>query len=288
MSHYPAPRVRLYGVYNRRMRRNTRPAAVPTPTSPTPSHTMASGTPGRASMDETGRPGLAGTPAACAVRAAGDGWAPGCRAVLDGEPVDGAPPVSRPAATGAVLSWPAAASPAAVPGVAAATLDPVPGSTAPGAGGTAAWAAAGADGDAAGAEPDAAPAPVDAAGGGTVAGAVLADDGEEDGEGVDDGAGVVGMGVRAAGDKGVPEVVGSGRSGSSADSGPPAETAADAVVPALSDASAVGSCGGTASSAKDAWTPVERTSTAPTAAAAVPRRSPPWIPVRDIGSSDLC
>lgn len=44
---------------------------------------------------------------------------------------------------------------------------------------------------------------------------------------------------------------------------------------------------GSPSSAWDAGTPAARTSTAPTAAAAVPRRIPPWIPVRDMKISDL-
>jgi hypothetical protein len=51
---------------------------------------------------------------------------------------------------------------------------------------------------------------------------------------------------------------------------------------------AVGSPGsGAPPVAWDAGTPVARTSTAPIAAAAEPRRIPPWIPVRDIESSDL-
>jgi len=45
---------------------------------------------------------------------------------------------------------------------------------------------------------------------------------------------------------------------------------------------------GVPSSAWDADAPVDRTSTAPIAAAAAPRRIPPWIPVRDIKNSDLC
>ena len=45
---------------------------------------------------------------------------------------------------------------------------------------------------------------------------------------------------------------------------------------------------GIKSAAWDAGAPAARTSTAPTAAAAVPRRSPPWIPVRDVERSDLC
>jgi hypothetical protein len=58
---------------------------------------------------------------------------------------------------------------------------------------------------------------------------------------------------------------------------------------AVSTAGAAGSPGSAVPSlAWDAWTPVDRTSTAPIAAAAAPRRIPPWIPVRDIESSDLC
>jgi hypothetical protein len=41
------------------------------------------------------------------------------------------------------------------------------------------------------------------------------------------------------------------------------------------------------SAAWDAGTPADRTSTAPTAAAAAPRRSPPWILVRERENSDL-
>ncbi|WP_258802722.1 hypothetical protein [Pseudarthrobacter sp. NS4] len=54
-------------------------------------------------------------------------------------------------------------------------------------------------------------------------------------------------------------------------------------------AGAAGSPGrGAPSVAWDAGAPVARTSTTPIAAAAEPRRIPPWIPVRDIESSDLC
>ena len=56
----------------------------------------------------------------------------------------------------------------------------------------------------------------------------------------------------------------------------------------VSTAGAPGSPGpGAPSFAWDAGTPVVRTSTAPTAAAAAPRRSPPWIPVRGMEKSDL-
>ncbi len=54
-----------------------------------------------------------------------------------------------------------------------------------------------------------------------------------------------------------------------------AATAADSVGSALPSA------------AWDAGTPADRTSTAPTAAAAAPRRSPPWILVREREDSDL-
>jgi hypothetical protein len=250
---------------------------------------MASGTPGRASMEETGRPGPAGAPAACGVRFAEDGWARACREAPACWAADGADPVaasgpaaSGPPASGAGPSGVAAAPPAAAAGVPAAALvpapEPVPASEAPEAGGT----AAGTD-EGAAPGPDAVPSPEAVAGAEAVVGAGRADD--DDGD--DDGAGPVGVGVRVAGAKGVPEVAGSGRWGSNADTEAPAVMDADAV-PALRDVCAAGSWGGAASSAKDAWTPVERTSIAPTAAAAVPRRSPPWIPVRDIESSDLC
>jgi hypothetical protein len=50
----------------------------------------------------------------------------------------------------------------------------------------------------------------------------------------------------------------------------------------------VGSVGSVLPSAAwDAGTPADRTSTAPTAAAAAPRRSPPWILVRERESLDL-
>lgn len=54
---------------------------------------------------------------------------------------------------------------------------------------------------------------------------------------------------------------------------------------AATSAEAVGSV--LPSAAWDAGTPADRTSTAPTAAAAAPRRSPPWILVREREKSDL-
>ncbi len=60
------------------MRRNTSPAAAPTPTRPAPSHTMASGTSGSGPVDETALPGPTGAPAACGARVGWD-W----RALMD-------------------------------------------------------------------------------------------------------------------------------------------------------------------------------------------------------------
>src|SRR6478752_9515673 len=62
------------------MRRNTSPAAAPTPTRPAPSHTMASGTPGSGPVEETACPGPAGAPAACGARVGWD-W----RALMDSD-----------------------------------------------------------------------------------------------------------------------------------------------------------------------------------------------------------
>ena len=224
-------------------------------------------------MEETGRLGLAGTPAACAVRPVVDGRADGCTAAPDCPPAGWtvSPAGSGP---GAASSGDPAGAAAAVAAEFAGAPDPAAGPLVPGAAG----AAAGAGVRGAAAVPDAGAA-LDAAAAVAGEGAGEADDGEVA------GAGVAGAGVCGAVDEAVPEV-GSGRLGRREDSVDPVVTDADA--PALSDVCAVGSWGGTASSAKDAWTPVERTSTAPTAAAAAPRRSPPWIPVRDIESSDLC
>lgn len=58
-----------------------------------------------------------------------------------------------------------------------------------------------------------------------------------------------------------------------------------ASAPTATSAAPVGSA--LPSAAWDAGTPADRTSTAPTAAAAAPRRSPPWILVRERESSDL-
>ncbi|WP_285244322.1 hypothetical protein [Pseudarthrobacter sp. fls2-241-R2A-127] len=228
-------------------------------------------------MEETGRLGLAGTPAACAVRPVVDGRADGCAAAPGCPPAGWAvcPAGSGP---GAAASGDPAGAAAAVAAEFAGAPDPAAAPLVPGPLIPCAAGAAGAGVRGAVAVPDAGAA-LDAAAAEAGEGAGEADDGEVA------GAGVAGAGVCGAVDEAVPEV-GSGRLGRREESVDPVVTDADA--PALSDVCAVGSWGGTASSAKDAWTPVERTSTAPTAAAAAPRRSPPWIPVRDIESSDLC
>ena len=302
------------------MRRNTSPAAAPTPTNPAPSHTMASGMSGRGPVEETARPGPAGAAAACGTRVGWD-W----RALMDSAVGSDVGRVGEGATAPTLAAGPAAsppasqpvAVPAAPPGAATASCEPDawPAASVPGEGGVGAGAPPAGEVPAAGATPGA----VAEVGPGWVPDPcrVAVEDAPPAGAAVE----VVGPPVT----KGVPETVGSGTSGSGS---PVIEACAVAcavavVEPGASEAFTAGSnaprtagmagtlprgvavepsaavpardaCageswgGGTASSAKDACTPVERTSTAPNAAAAVPRRSPPWIPVRDMESSDLC
>lgn len=117
------------------------------------------------------------------------------------------------------------------------------------------------------------------------------------GDGEGDAGSVVGAGdgvgwVRYPGRVGLP-VPGSGESEGSgfgprttdataSSKGTPATTEVVAPVPSV-----VVSGAGTRDTALDAGTPAERTSTAPSAAAAVPRRRPPWKPVSVRVSSDF-
>jgi hypothetical protein len=190
--------------------------------------------------------------------------------------VAGATGAEDPGRTGGAAGMPAGA-------------DPVPGAGAAGAcGGTAAPLA----GDGAGV-PD----------GGTVPPEGDGTDGDGVGDvGTGDGAGVtgsvVGVGdgvgwVRCPGGFGLPFPGADGRVGSglgprttdaqTSSEGTPAST--DVV--AAASAPSVVSGAGTRETALDAGTPAERTSTAPSAAAAVPRRRPPWKPVSVRVSSDF-
>lgn len=216
------------------MRRNTSPAAAPTPTSPAPSHTMASGTSGSGPVDETARPGSAGSPAACGARVGRD-W----RALMDRAVGRSVGSTGADAVTGSEDAWLASAAvdpampEAAAPGIPAAPAVPVPDACAPPAcatasgsvpdapdGGTGAGACAPAPTGAptAGAVPDAGDLPGAGAVPGTEAAegpASVGDPGEagtgEDGAGEDVAVGALACPPVTSG---VPETIGSGRSGS--------------------------------------------------------------------------
>ena len=195
--------------------------------------------------------------------------------------------------------WVPAAVPGAVapvPGVAGAA---VPGSAGDGAAGTAPVAGAGEPGVWVGSVDGAASPPV-GDGEGVPDGGMSPSDGDGAGDvGVGEGeaGSVVGEGdgagwVRYPGRVGLP-VPGSGESEGSgfgprttdataSSKGTPASTEVVAAAPSV-----VVSGAGTRDTALDAGTPADRTSTAPSAAAAVPRRRPPWKPVSVRVSSDF-
>lgn len=199
--------------------------------------------------------------------------------------------------------------PGAVPAVPGAAGAAVPGSDGLGAPGVPAGAAPVAGAGAAGAwagpvDGPAAPPAGAGASAGVPDGALLSE-GDGDGDGVSgsgDGEGVTGSVVgdgdgvgcvRCPGGVCLPEPGADGRVGSPlgprtteaqiSSEGTPAST--DVVVAA--SAPSVVSGAGTRDTALDAGTPAERTSTAPSAAAAVPRRRPPWKPVSVRVSSDF-
>lgn len=309
------------------MRRKTSPAAAPTPTSPAPSQTMGACRSGSGRVEDTARVGPAGAAAACGARVGWEFRALMDNAVGRAEADGAAVAAPQGAAAAAPVvsgrpSWPVAgppapAGPASTSVTAAGAPAPLPGPVALPA--PAAGAAPG-GGAAAGpgweANPDAAPVPAfvpepGAAGAGDEGLPAAADavDGTPGAKGVTGTVGSVrsGRGCALADASAVAPAVAVGEpvdrvaftAGTRAPGtarmdgalGPGVRPAGAGAPPAASwaRASAAGSWGGGAeSSARDAGTPVDRTSTAPTAAAAAPRRIPPWIPVRDMESSDLC
>lgn len=309
------------------MRRKTSPAAAPTPTSPAPSQTMGACRSGSGRVEDTARVGPAGAAAACGARVGWEFRALMDNAVGRAEADGAAVAAPQGAAAAAPVvpcrpSWPVAgppapAGPASTSVTAAGAPAPLPGPVALPA--PAAGAAPG-GGAAAGpgweANPDAAPVPAfvpepGAAGAGDEGLPAAADavDGTPGARGVTGTVGSVrsGRGCALADASAVAPAVAVGEpvdrvaftAGTRAPGtarmdgalGPGVRPAGAGAPPAASwaRASAAGSWGGGAeSSARDAGTPVDRTSTAPTAAAAAPRRIPPWIPVRDMESSDLC
>jgi len=186
----------------------------------------------------------------------------------------------------------------------AGDVDPVPGTAVPGRteGGAAgvpegAGVPAGWVGSADGEVPPLEGAPLEGDGAGVDGGAVPRGGvPPSEGVGVGDGeaqsGSVVGVGegdgwVRWPGGVGSPVSEGPGLGARTTDAqassnGPPAWTVA-----VVSPPSDVVSGAGTRDAACDAGTPAERTSTAPSAAAAVPRRRPPWKPVSVRVSSDF-
>lgn len=242
------------------------PAAPAVATRPTPSQTLAASA-----------AGSAGTVISCRLRAAPPrAWGtpmrdaaapPGTRTDGDGVP-DGVP-------SGPTAGWPAAgaSAPSAPPASVAATPDgavPAAGCPAPGCwSGVAVPAGRGGVAVAGVADPVAA-APAAGAGAGEFGTVVI-------------GTGVVGDGetVVASG-----TAVGCGAVGAASPSRPCSSPpiAGSCVLPVICTS---GSPEPEPPSACDAGTPAERTSTAPIAAAALPRRTPPWIPVREREISDL-
>jgi hypothetical protein len=252
-----------------RIRAKRSPAAPADPTSPTPSQTFAGSAAAAAAVADAMLSRLAGafprrpgpeTGVALAL------WPFVSRSVADSPPCPascvppaaGAPgcpsgcaPAGEPAAAGDVLSG-------------AGTLDGVPGLWGVGPCGVVPWGAGLAD-------------------------VVGADDvGAVDVGAVDVGAG---EGVAVAVGVGEPEGVGVGWGEALVcPPEPPRTPFSRPLTPkrspsAATSAEAVGSV--LPSAAWDAGTPADRTSTAPTAAAAAPRRSPPWILVREREKSDL-
>ncbi|QCO99215.1 hypothetical protein FCN77_17820 [Arthrobacter sp. 24S4-2] len=209
-------------------------------------------------------------------------------------PDDMLPDGTREAPFVAVASAEGAGDVAPVPGTAGAA---VPGRTEGGAAGVpeGAGVPAGWVGSADGAVPPLEGPPLEGDGAGVDGGAVPPD-GVPPSEGVGDGeaqsGSVVGVGegdggVRRPGGVGSPVSEGSGLGARTTDAqassnGTPAWTVA-----VVSPPSDVVSGAGTRDTAWDAGTPAERTSTAPSAAAAVPRRRPPWKPVSVRVSSDF-
>jgi len=195
-------------------------------------------------------------------------------------PLRGAAGAAVPGRTaGGAAGVPAEAPPVAGAGVPGACAAPVEGAVAPPAG------------DGAGV-PDGGTLPPEGEGEGEGAG----DDGTGDGEGhtgsvVGDGDGVgwlrwPGGACLPVPGAGGPEGCGLGPSTTEAQtSSDPIPASTDVAVSA--SAPSVVSGAGTRDTALDAGTPAERTSTAPSAAAAVPRRRPPWKPASVRVSSDF-
>lgn len=236
------------------------PAAPADPTRPTPSQTLA------ASAD-----GSAWAVIACRLRAAPPtGWGTPVRVVAAGS---AAPAVGREPA-GAEPSVPAAGCSDAGASAAPDPDTPVAASGCPVAGcwGGAAAAVAGTGAEAGAGAAVPAVAALPAGDGESVVGAGEADVGET---AVGDRVVVSGTGV-GCGEAGAVAV-----SPSRPCSRPPTRGTKASPVTLTSGSSDL-------PSAWDAGTPAVRTSTAPIAAAAPPRRTPPWIPVREREVSDLC
>lgn len=195
------------------MRRNTSPAAAPTPTRPAPSQIMASGTSGSGPVDETARPGLSGAPAACGMRVGWD-W----RALMDSEVGRAGAGVTYAPLAGAWVGAPAALPVSVVAGTEAASAPPAAGTSAacpPKAGAGPPVAAPATVPSAGGATSDAGPpAAVEMPGAGAAAGeeAVAGPDavGDPGRPGAGDPVGVAAAVVCGPGARGVPEDVGVG------------------------------------------------------------------------------